>query len=267
MAEINLEPQGDIDSFLNESEAEAGAGAGTGAGTGAGVGAEQFVEANNPFESPEDQREKNILIQHIRLYQRSSFAKDGTLSGISFDGLENKSIPELIKLREDCAFAVSTRNASQWLPHLMNGSAAYVEIILCSATPIKAKGFANYFQNNAEIQKCVEELALLYPNFVTIRPEVKLFLACMVGLSAIHAHNTAMEKLSAKQPPPPPPPSPSSDSCAASQDAKNSTENNSASAAAQKSSSKNKKKQQSSLSSTNQEQIDNILNEYKDLSL
>jgi hypothetical protein len=241
MAEINLEPQGDIDSFLNESAAEAGAGA----------GADQFVEANNPFESPEDQREKNILIQHIRLYQRSSFAKDGTLAGISFDDLENKSIAELIKIREDCAFAVSTRNASKWLPHLLNGSAAYVEIILCSATPIKAKGFANYFQNNAEIQKCVEELALLYPNFVTIRPEVKLFLACMVGLSAIHAHNTAMEKLnsassqsSAKKQQPQQPPR------------ENGAENNSASAAGKK----NKSEKQ-------QEQIDNILNEYKDLSL
>jgi hypothetical protein len=43
-------------------------------------------------------------------------------------------------------------------------------------------------------KKCFEELALLYPNFVTVRPEVKLFLACMVGLSAIHTHNTAIER-------------------------------------------------------------------------
>jgi hypothetical protein len=192
MAEINLEPQGDIDSFLNGAEGSLCGKAANGADN----------EADNSPEaelSPEDEREKNILIQHIRLYQRSSFAKDGTLAGISFDGLENKSIPELIKIREDCAFAVSTRNAGQWLPHLLNGSAAYVEIILCSATPIKAKGFANYFQNNAEIQKCVEELALLYPNFVTVRPELRLFLACAVGLSAIHAHNTAMEKLNVKK--------------------------------------------------------------------
>jgi hypothetical protein len=54
------------------------------------------------------------------------------------------------KIREDCAFAISACNASQWLPHLINGSAAYVEIILCAATSIKAKGFANYFQNNPE---------------------------------------------------------------------------------------------------------------------
>lgn len=151
----------------------------------------EFYPKFEPVLSPEECKEKRMLIIHIRNYIKSFPEFLEEFKNIDFT---SKNISELKNIIEEIKLTVCNSNNGELFLGIFHGGCDLLE----SCAPIinyDLTGLKYIATKNENIIKCIKEISLEYQQLNYIRPEKRLMLLMFTLCYGVNNHNKATKYL------------------------------------------------------------------------